>query len=68
MSPVALTASGLISTMAEAAPLRILLLGAQGQLGHALAQALPVMPPPTTTTSAERILADCAGVLDGVLR
>ena len=29
--------------MAEAAPLRILLLGAQGQLGHALAQALPVM-------------------------
>ena len=29
--------------MAEAAPLRILLLGAQGQLGHALAQALPVL-------------------------
>ena len=29
--------------MAEAAPLRIVLLGAQGQLGHALAQALPVM-------------------------
>jgi dTDP-4-dehydrorhamnose reductase len=29
--------------MAEATPLRILLLGAQGQLGHALAQALPVM-------------------------
>ena len=29
--------------MAEAEPLRILLLGAQGQLGHALAQALPVM-------------------------
>ena len=28
--------------MAEAAPLRILLLGAQGQLGHALAQTLPV--------------------------
>jgi len=29
--------------MAEAAPLRILLLGAQGQLGHALAQTLPVL-------------------------
>ena len=29
--------------MAEAAPLRIVLLGAQGQLGHALAQALPVL-------------------------
>ena len=29
--------------MAEAAPLRILLLGAQGQLGHALAHALPVL-------------------------
>ena len=29
--------------MAEAVPLRILLLGAQGQLGHALAQALPVL-------------------------
>ena len=29
--------------MAEAATLRILLLGAQGQLGHALAQALPVL-------------------------
>jgi dTDP-4-dehydrorhamnose reductase len=29
--------------MAEATPLRIVLLGAQGQLGHALAQALPVM-------------------------
>jgi len=28
--------------MAEAVPLRILLLGAQGQLGHALAQTLPV--------------------------
>ena len=29
--------------MAETEPLRILLLGAQGQLGHALAQALPVV-------------------------
>jgi dTDP-4-dehydrorhamnose reductase len=29
--------------MAEAAPLRIVLLGAQGQLGHALAQTLPVL-------------------------
>ena len=29
--------------MAEDTPLRILLLGAQGQLGHALAQALPVL-------------------------
>jgi len=29
--------------MAEAAPLRIVLLGAQGQLGHALAPALPAM-------------------------
>jgi dTDP-4-dehydrorhamnose reductase len=29
--------------MAEATPLRIVLLGAQGQLGHALAQALPVL-------------------------
>jgi len=28
--------------MAEAVSLRILLLGAQGQLGHALAQTLPV--------------------------
>ena len=29
--------------MAEAVPLRMLLLGAQGQLGHALAQTLPVL-------------------------
>ena len=29
--------------MAEAAPLRMLLLGAQGQLGHALTQTLPVL-------------------------
>jgi len=29
--------------MAEAAPLRIVLLGTQGQLGHALAQTLPVL-------------------------
>ncbi len=29
--------------MAEAAPLRTVLLGAQGQLGHALAQTLPVL-------------------------
>ena len=29
--------------MAKAAPLRMVLLGAQGQLGHALAQTLPVL-------------------------